>query len=267
MKKTNLISTLALLALFIGGVQAQTSIILTPEIGIHSSKSKITGDFDVSQFYQGADVSYSSVFAYQGGIGFGIQLKNWALLTGIKYNRKGHKVTAESRNPNSPLPIFVSDDSTAFDVGEIENTSMHNWLSIPILFRGQFGGAFKVGLAIGPQINMAIGKYKETIEYNLENLNVNTDENNYDFGKTTSEPIKKSHLSLLILPYAAYEISDNSSIKFSMMIESGANMVNDNFVVGTSNGVRNVQATERNTSVGIMLSYEHRFELKTGVKY
>lgn len=267
MKKKNLISTLALAALFMGSVHAQTSIILSPEIGIHSSSSKITGDFDVSQFYQGADVTYGSVMGYQGGIGVGFQLKNWAILTGIKYNRKGHRVTAESRNPNLPLPVVIPPDSVAFDVGEIRNRSFHTWLSIPILFRGQFGGAFKAGIAIGPQFNMAIGKYKETIEYNLENLNVNTEEFNYEYGKTTGEPIKKSHMSLLVLPYVSYDISPKSSVRFSMMIEAGSNMVNDNFVVGTSNGVRNVRATERNTQVGIMLSYEYRFELKAGVKY
>ncbi len=267
MKKKNLILTLALLALFTGGVQAQTSIILAPEIGIHTSKSKLTGDFDISQYYQGADVKYSSVFGYQGGIGLGFQIKNWAILTGIKYNRKGHKVTVESRNPNQPLFVPITADSVVFDVGEIESTSMHNWLSIPILFRGQFGGKFKVGLAIGPQINMAIGKYKETVEYNLENLNINSVENNYEYGKSTAEPVKKSHISLLILPHIAYEMNENSSIKFSMMIESGGNMVNDNFVVFDGFNVRNVQATERNTQIGIMLCYEHRFNLKAGVKY
>jgi len=267
MKKKNLISTLALAALFIGGVQAQTSIILSPEIGIHASSSNITGDFDVSQFYQGADVNYSSVFSYQGGLGVGFQFKNWAILTGVKYNRKGHRVTAETRNPNLLFQIPVSADSVAFDVGEITSRSFHTWLSIPILFRGQFGGAFKAGLALGPQINMAIGKYKETIEYDLENLNVNTEEYNYEYGKTTTEPMKKSHISLLILPYVSYDISPKSSVRFSMMIESGSNMVNDNFVVATANGLRNVRATERNTQVGIMLSYEYRFELKAGVKY
>lgn len=267
MKKKNLISTLALAALFIGGVQAQTSIILTPEIGIHSSKSQMTGDFDVTQFYQGADVSTTAIFGYQGGIGIGFQFKNWALLTGVKYNRKGHKVNVETRNPNLPFEFPINADSSAFDVGKITNTTTHNWLSIPILFRGQFGGTFKAGLAIGPQINMAIGKYKETIEYNLENLNINTEENNYDYGKTTREPIKKSHISLLVLPYVSYDISPKSSVRLSMMIEAGSNMVNDNFVVGMANGVRNVRATERNTQVGIMLSYEYRFELKAGVKY
>lgn len=75
-------------------------------------------------------------------------------------------------------------------------------------------------------------------------------------------------MSLLVLPYVSYAMSDNSSIKFSMMIEAGGNMINDNLVVGTSNGsVRNVNGTERNTQMGIMLSYEHRFNLKTGVKY
>ncbi len=268
MKKKNLISTLALFALFIGGVNAQTSIILSPEIGIHSSKSTPTGDLDISDSFQGMDVNYSGVFSYQGGIGVGIQFfGNWGLITGIKYNRKGGKVTVETRDPNNPFQVNIDPENPTFDVGEFTSTVTHNWLSIPILARGQFGGTFKVGVAIGPQINMGIGKYKETTKYSLENTNISTEEEELDFGKSTNNVLKKSHMSLLVLPYVAYQMSDNSSIKFSMMVEAGANMVNDNFVVGTNNGSRNVNATMRNTQVGIMLSYEHRFNLKTGVKY
>lgn len=268
MKKKNLISTLALAALFIGGIQAQTSIILSPEIGIQSSRSTPTGDIDVSQSFQGMDVNYTGIFSYQGGIAVGIQFfGNWGLITGVKYNRKGGKLTVETRNPNNPFQVNLDPENPTFDVGEITQTTTHNWLSIPILARGQFGGSFKVGLAIGPQINMGIGKYKETIEYNLENTNLNNEEESFDFGKKTTDVYKKSHMSLLVLPYVSYAMSDNSSIKFSMMIEAGGNMINDNLVVGTTNGSRNVNGTERNTQMGIMLSYEHRFNLKTGVKY
>lgn len=268
MKKKNILTTIALAALFIGSAQAQTSIIITPEIGIHSSKSKPTGDLDLSDDFQGMTVDYSGVFSYQGGLGIGIQFfGNWGILTGVKYNRKGGKVTVETRDPNNPFGIPQEDGTFNTDVGEFTVTTTHNWLSIPILARGQFGGAFKVGLAIGPQINMGIGKYKETYEYNLENTSLSTDEFEGEFGKNTGNVLKKSHISLLVLPYAAYSISDNSSIKLSMMIEAGGNMVNDNFVVATNNGVRNVNGTMKNTQVGLMLSYEHRFDLSTGVKY
>lgn len=75
-------------------------------------------------------------------------------------------------------------------------------------------------------------------------------------------------MSLLVLPYVAYDLSDNGSFKLSMMIEAGGNMVNDNLVVVDNyNNLRNVNGTMRNTQMGIMLSYEHRFDLKAGVKY
>ena len=269
MKKKNLISTYALLALFIGGVQAQTSIILSPEIGIHSSKLKPTGDLDLSDNYQGMDINYSGIFSYQGGIGVGIQFfGNWGLITGVKYNRKGGKVTVETRNPINPFQINTDPENPTFDLGEFTTTIQYNCLSIPILARGQFGGAFKVGLAIGPQINMGIGKYKETIEYNLENTSLSTDETTHESGKSSTNMFKKSHMSLLVLPYVAYDLSDNGSFKLSMMIEAGGNMVNDNLVVVDNyNNLRNVNGTMRNTQMGIMLSYEHRFDLKAGVKY
>lgn len=270
MKKFNIFTALALTILFIGSVQAQTSIILTPEVGIHSSKTKPSGDMDISSNWQGMDVNYSGIFSYQGGLGVGIQFfGNWGLITGIKYNRKGGKVTVETRDLNNPFRVFQNETDTVgvFDVGEFTITTKHNWLSIPILIRGQFGGAFKVGIALGPQINMAIGKYKETIDFNMEKTNVSSQEFEEEFGKNTNHVFKKSHLSMLVLPYVSYEMNDNSSIKLSAMIEAGANMLNDNLAIGVSNGVRKVRGTMRNTQIGIMLSYEHRFNFKTGVKY
>ncbi len=268
MEKKKFLSILALFALLTAGLHAQTSIILTPEIGIHSSKSTPTGDLDISEAFQGASVNYSGIFSYQGGIGVGIQFaENWGLLTGLKFNQKGGKVTVETRDPNNQFVIILDDGVQRLDVGEISETTKHNWLSIPILASGQFGGALKVGLAIGPQFNMGIGKYKTTTEFNLENTNVNDREENLDFGESTTNLLKKSHVSLLILPYVSYDLNPKSSLRFSLMFESGANMVNDNFVVATNNGTRNVNGTITNRQLGIMLSYEYRFDLNVGVKY
>lgn len=268
MKKKNLLLSFAFAALCAGSTQAQTSIILTPEAGIHTSKIKTTGDLDISQAYQGMTIDYSSIFSYQGGIGVGVQFfGNWAILTGLRYNQKGGKVTVETRNPNNPFAVFLDPENPTTDVGEFTITTKHNWLSIPILARAQFGKAFKVGLAIGPQINMAIGKYKETIDYDLENTNISSEEETFNFGTSTTNLLKKNHISLLVQPYASYDLSDKSSLRFNMMIETGGNMVNDNFVVADNNGSRNINGTMRNTQIGMMISYEYRFNLKAGVKY
>lgn len=267
---TNLIATAALITLWIGGVQAQTSIILTPEIGIQTSKIKLTGDLDFSEDYQGMDVTYSGIFSYQGGVGVGIQFfDHWGLITGFKYNRKGGKVTVETRNPNNPFLVTMDDGTQTTDVGEFTQTTTHNWLSIPILARGQFGGgSITFGLAIGPQINLGIGQYKLKTEYDLENVSLGADEETFDYGKKTTDVLKKSHISLLILPSVGYKMNDKSSLKFSMMIESSGDMLNDNYVVADNNGgTSNIDATYRNTQIGIMLGYEYKFNLEAGVKY
>ena len=268
MKKTVIISLTVLMTAFAAKMQAQTSFIISPEVGIHTSRSNVTGDLDISQDFQGMDVNTRSIFSYQGGIGLGIQFAgSWAILTGVRYNRKGGRTTVETRNPNNPFQITFDPENVTFDVGEFTVTTEHNWLSIPILARAQFGGKIKGGLAIGPQINMALGKIKEVTEYNFENTNLSSEEDTYSFGSSTSDPLKKSHISLLVLPYISYDMSEKSSLRFSMMIESGGNMVNDNAVVLGNNGLRNINATMRNTQVGIMLSYEYRLNFKTGTKY
>lgn len=268
MKKMTLFSTLALFALSTSGLFAQLSVILTPEIGIHSSRTNPTGDLDISESFQGMSVNYSGIFSYRGGIGVGLQFQdNWGLLTGVAFNRKGGRVTVETRDPNNPFAVTLEDGTVTTDVGEVIGTTTHNWLSVPILARAQFGNTFKIGLAVGPQFNFGLGKYTETIEYNLENTNINTQEDNFAFGNSTSDMIKGSHISLVILPYVSYDLSPKSSLRLSVMIERGSDMVNENFVVERPNGQRNVRGTLPNNQFGVVLSYEHRFDLNAGVKY
>lgn len=274
MKKKELISILALLAIFTGSLQAQTAIILSPEIGIQSSKLKATGDLDVNSLFQSQDVNYSSIFSYHGGLNFGIQFSgNWAILTGVKFNQKGGKVSVETRDPNNPFFIQKADGTVGADVGMITQTSKQNWLSIPILARAQFGNTVKVGLAIGPQFNLGIGEYKETIEYDLENTNLPTEENSEPFGTSTGNLYKKSHMSLVVLPYVSYQINKQGAIKLSVLIESGSDMVNENYVVPAgidANGnqtFRNVSGSIKNSQFGVSLAYVHTFDLKAGVKY
>ncbi len=274
MKKKEIISIFALLTVLTGSLNAQTSIILSPEIGIQSSKLKATGDLDLNSDFQSQDVNYSSIFTYHGGLTFGIQFSgNWALLTGAKFNQKGGKATVETRDPNNPFFYMNPDGSLGADVGIITLTSEQNWLSIPILARGQFGKTLKIGLAIGPQFNMGLGKYKETIEYDLENTNFPTEEESESFGTSTGTLYKKSHMSLVVLPYVSYQINKQGSIKLSVLIESGSDMVNENYVVPAgvdANGnptFRNVSGTIKNSQFGVNLAYVHTFDIKAGVKY
>jgi len=269
MKRKKFTLVLAIMMAFGTALQAQTAFIVSPEIGIHSSRSDHTGDADISENYQGADVNYSSVFAYQGGVSFGLQFAgNWAILSGVKYNQKGSKVTVETRDPSNQFLVTLPDGSQKTDVGVITGTNRYNWLSVPLLARGQFGGDIKVGVAIGPQFNFGLGEFKETIEYDLENTNLSTDEFTSDFGTSTTSPLEKNHISLLILPYVAYELNPKSSIRLSMMIERGSDMVNENYVVGDANGgQRNIDGTISNNQFGVMLSYQYSFDIKAGVKY
>ncbi len=268
MKKIKCLSSLTVLILLSFGLHAQVSIFLSPEIGVQSSRSTPTGDLDVSESFQGMRVDYSSVFAYRAGLGVGVQFfENWGLMTGVHYIQKGGRVNIETRDPNNPFAVALEDGTITTDVGEVIGTTRHNWISIPVLARAQFGGALKVGLAIGPQFNIGLGKYNESIEFNLENTNINTQEDNFDFGDSTRDMLKPSHISLMILPYVSYDLNPKSSIRMSFMIERGADMVNENYVVERPAGARNVRGTMPNNQIGVLLSYEYRFDLNAGVKY
>jgi len=266
MKTTNFYLIIALFVLMGNVLNAQTSIFIAPEIGIQNSKFNTTGDFDISGTFQTASVDYSGIFSYQGGFGVGIQFadEKWGLMTGLKFNRKGGKYTVESRDPNNPLGSVNGVNV----LGEFTGTTTANFLSIPILARAQFGNTLKFGLAIGPQINMGIGEYSSTVEYNLENASLPNEEEKGSFGESTSDDFKKTHMSLLILPYVSYTLNPNSSIRFSVMFENGGDMANENLVVNNGDGTsRNVKGTVKNNQFGVMLSYEYRFDLNLGTKY
>lgn len=260
---------IALLAMLTGSVQAQTQILLSPEIGIQNSKLKATGDLDLNGSFPSADVNYSGIFSYNGGVTAGIQFSGtWAIITGVKFNRKGGKASVETRDPNNPFFFLNPDGSVGSDVGEITLTTTANFLSIPILASAQFGNTIKVGLAIGPQFNMGLGEYKEVIEYNLENTNLASEETNEEFGTSTTNLYKKSHMSLVVLPHVSYQINEQGSVKLSVLIESGSDMVNENYNVGDgAGGSRKVNGTVKNSQFGVTLSYVHTFDIQAGVKY
>ena len=264
-----LILTLAVVAMFMDGLQAQTKFVLMPELGIQSSKLKATGDLDLTGIFTGQNVDYSGIFSYNGGVNFGIQFaEHWSIMTGVKFNRKGGKVTVEARDPNAPF-ILAQPDGTLFtDLGEISVTTTHNWLSIPILAGAEFGDNIKVGLGIGPQFNIGLGEYKDVVEYNLDNSNLPTEEETSEFGDGANDYYKGSHMSLLVLPYVSYQINKQSAVRLTIMIESGSDMINENYVVGDgAGGTRNVSGTEKNSQFGINIGYVHTFDIKAGVKY
>jgi hypothetical protein len=259
---------LALTAFVIQGLEAQTKFILNPEIGIQTSRLKASGDLDESSLFPNQEIDYSSIFSYNGGVNFGVQFGgHWSIMTGVKFNRKGGRVTIEARDPQNAFPILQPDGTVVGDLGEITRTSTHNWLSIPVLAGAEFGNNLKVGLGIGPQFNIGLGEYKIVTEYNLDNNNFPTEENTDEFGDGASNVYKSSHTSLLVIPYVSYQLNQQSSIRFTLMIESGSDMVNENLVVGTANGSRNVSGTLKNNQFGISIGYVHTFDINAGVKY
>ncbi len=265
MKKTKFTLVLAITALLIGSLNAQTSFILSPEIGIQFSKLKATGDIDESSNWPAQEVDYSSIFSYNGGVSFGIQFADhWSLTSGVKFNRKGGKVTVEARDPQNPFPLTGG----GFALGEFTTTVTSNWLSIPILAGAEFGDNIKIGLGIGPQINIGLGEYKVVTEYNLDNTNIPTEEESAEYGDGASNLLKRTHTSLLLVPYVSYQLTKQSSLRFTVMIESGSDMINENLVVGDGlGGSRKVNGTLKNNQFGISLSYVHTFDIKAGVKY
>lgn len=262
MKKYLLTTGVCALFLLSASMQAQTAIIFGPEAGVNFSKIKVTDDFDYMD-------DYSRILRLQGGLNVGVQFGMWGVTTGVKFNQKGGKATLERRDPKNPFTFVDGDGNIIADVGEITVKESTNWLSIPLMARAQFGnGPFKFGIALGPQFNFGIGKLKNEVEYNLTVTNPPNEEETSNYGKSALETYKPMHLSLVINPAIWYDISPNGSIKFGMMFETGSDMVNENYLVSDGAGnVRKVNATAKASAIGIMIGYEHRFDINVGVKY
>lgn len=262
MKKFLFTTGICALFLLSASTQAQTAIIFGPEAGVNFSKMSFTNDFDYLD-------DYSRLLKIQGGLNAGVQFGMWGVTTGVKFNQKGGKGTLERRDPNDPFMFLDGDGNIVTDVGEITLKESTNWLSIPLMARAQFGqGPLKFGIAIGPQFNFGIGKLKNEIEYNLTATNPPNEEETSKYGKSALEVYKAMHLSLVINPSIWYDLNPNSSIKFGVMFETGSDMVNENYLVGDGAGnARKVNATAKASAIGIMIGYEHRFDINVGVKY
>jgi hypothetical protein len=260
-----LILTLAVVTMFVDGLYAQTKLVLSPEIGMQFSRMKATGDLDESSTWPNQEVDYGSIFSYNGGVTVGIQFaEHWSITTGLKFNRKGGDVTVAARDPQFPFPLTGGGG----DLGEFKTTITSNWLSIPILAGAEFGNKIKVGLGIGPQINIGVGEYKVVTEYNLDNTNIPTAEESEEYGDGANNLLKGTHTSLLLVPYVSYELSKQSSIRFTVMIESGSDMVNENLVVSDGlGGARKVNGTLKNNQFGFSISYVHTFDMSMGTKF
>src|SRR5699024_9877901 len=161
---------------------------------------------------------YSRMLKIQGGLSAGVQFGQWGVVTGIKFNQKGGKSTLERRDPDDPFYFVDGDGNIVSDVGKITVKESTNWLSVPLLARACFGLCdIKFGLAIGPQFNFGIGKYKEEIDYDLTVNKIPNEEETSNYGDSAKDIYKPMHLSLVINPTVWYDLSPNSSLKFGIM--------------------------------------------------
>lgn len=261
MKKFVFTIGICFLFLFSAQTHSQTAIIFGPEAGVNFAKTSVSDDFDIAD-------DYSRILKFQGGLNAGVQFGQWGIMTGIKFNQKGGKATLERRDPNNPFTVTDDQGNVINDVGEIIIKESTNWLSVPLMGRVQFGqGPLKFGLAIGPQFNFGIGKLKQEVEYNLTVTNLSSEEETSGYGDSATDVYKPMHLSLVINPSVWYDLSPNSSLKFGFMFESGADMVNENYLVSDGAGVRKVDATSKANNFGVLIGYEYRFDINVGVKY
>ena len=252
---------------------SQTSIIVGIGGGANLSTMKYSGDFPFPDITgaEGGEISYSRLLRYQGGIDLGIQFGKFGLITGAHFNQRGDKIINNAPDPNGLLWVVWDDRNERWimDNGELEMTRKFNLISIPILLRYQLGsGAIKFNIMLGPQVNMGMGSISEVRNFTFrENGNL-TQENQSKFGKGPGNAVVSSHVSFVFSPGVSFDISDRGQFKLSLMLDSGANLVNKNYIVGTpTGGERLVDGTIRTRALALEVGYEHRIDFRAGVKY
>jgi len=253
-----LIMTVGLICLYVT-VDAQTSLILGARGGASLAKLKYTGDA------LEPDASISRVLRYQGGVDIGIQFGNLAFLSGARYLQRGVKYTVNRDDPNGNY--WILPDGTA-DVGEMKFESKFAFLSFPILGRYRFGqGPVQVGIALGPQINIGMGKVTNVKEYKLLNKGLTVNENTYDFGNAGDNILKKSNVSFVFMPEVAIAVGRSGNFKVNLILESSGDMLNKSYLVGDTNGPRKVQGSIKSNAFAVEVGYEHKINFNVGVKY
>lgn len=237
---------------------SQSGLILGARGGASLSTLKVTGDL------YNSDASRSRMLRYRGGVDVGFQFGSISLLSGARYVMYGAK-TAENRDdPNGKAWV---DEYGNIDVGERKLTNKFNTISIPVLARYRTGkGPVRVGIALGPQFNMGMGKLTIAYEDVFTN-NPGTYEYTYDFGKASDNILKKSSVSFVFMPEVAFEVNPRGVFKVNLVLESSGDLLNKSYLVNSPNGARKVQGSVKSNAFAVEVGYEHRLEFNVGVKY
>lgn len=249
------------LFLFLSSAISQTSLLVGASGGANLAKQKLTGDMPFPE--RNFEGTISRTLQYQGGIDLGIQFGNLAILTGIRYNQRGNKITENRDDPNNKY--WILPDGTK-DVGELIVKSKYNFISIPLLARYKLGqGSFKFSLALGPQFNLGVGKVTETDEYQLLNEGEIINEYTYEYGNAGDNLLKKSNVSFVLMPGVSIDVGRKGSFKVNLILESSGDMLNKSYLV--NGGERKVQGSIKSTLFAVEIGYEHRLDFNIGVKY
>lgn len=241
-------------------VFAQNGLILGVRGGISLTKNKYTGDL------HSPDATMGRILRYQGGPEVGYQRGSFALTVGGRYVMKGG---VEKDNRDDPEGNSWVTPDGIIDYGEQKITTKFNFFSVPLLVRYRYGqGAVRVGLSVGPQFNIGVGKLTETVEENFFNTGLRVFEDTYGYGITGDAVLKKTNLSFLFMPEVSFTVSPYGVFRGCLLMERSGDMLNESFLWGDADGsIRKIRGSFKSGGVALEIGYEHRINIQTGVKY
>lgn len=255
---TTLMTAAAMMLCTLG--QAQSSLVLGIGGGANLTKMKGTGDYDPG------DSDISRLLRYQGGVEAGVMFGRFSILTGLRFQQRGWKRTVVRDDPNNNYWILPDG---RIDVGELEERTKFNVLSVPLLLGYELGsGALRFSLALGPQFNIGMGQITTTQEFDLLTAGSINNEYTRDFGTRADENFKPMHMSFVFRPGVSYEISPQSSITVNLIMDSGGDILNRSLLVTTSDGsVRKVNGSVKTRTTALEIGYRHKINFRLGAKY
>lgn len=258
MKQTISIFFFLLFFLLQANVFGQNGLILGVRGGASLVKNQYTGDL----FNPNSTIS--RLLRYQGGVDIGFQWKNLALTAGGRYVMKGN---IESQNRDDPNGDNWITPDGIIDYGEQRITSKFDFFSVPVLFRYRLGkGLVKIGLSLGPQFNIGIGNPAMSIDEDFFNTGLRKFEIPFSYGKTGEDLLRKTNVSFLVIPEAAFTVSPYGVFKVHLLLEQSGDFLNESFL-WQDGGSRKINGSFKTNDLALEIGYEHRLNLNLGVKY
>lgn len=247
---------------------AQTALVIGASAGADLSKFTMTGNFALT------GEAFENGLGYQGGVDFGIKIKRFALMSGVKYQVNQGNSFNDRYNLNGNGWVIYDELNEEYGLyfGKRRIKYQQQGIRIPLYLQYSIvkNDALEIFLGCGMNLNYNLGEYKETVSFELAgDHRFDPLEYTSNFGEQPIDLIKASFTSFHFNTGIAYKINDQTRLKLSANWNSANEINNPNLQLYdmANDRYRSAFGEINLSSLGIELGVTYDLDIRIGTKY